>query len=140
MFKIYCEGKRNITVISYNFNTKNQRPGEGFESYYTELRNTLKGCEFGTLENNLLRDRLVCGIIDEIVIQKLLQVEDLTLEKCVNLCRLFESSAKQLRTLGSSQPDPDVHVLRKTKLSSKTGQRHTSGKQALVDKTILSIS
>ena len=66
--------------------------------------------------------------------EKLLQVEDLTLEKCVNMCRLFESSAKQLRTLGSSQPEPDVHALRKMKLSSKTGQRHTSGKQALVGK------
>ena len=39
--KIYCEKKRNITVISYNFNTRNQRPGEGFKSYYTELRNTV---------------------------------------------------------------------------------------------------
>ena len=133
-FKTYCEGKRNITVIRYNFNTRNQRPSEGFESYYDELRNTVKDCEFGSLEENLLRDRLVCGIIDEIVTEKLLQVEDLTLEKCVNMCKLFESSAKQLRTLGSSQPEPDVHALRKMKLSSKTGQRHTSGKQALVEK------
>ena len=62
---------------------------------------------------------------------KLLRVEDLTLEKCVNMRRLFESSAKQLRTLGSSQPE---HASRKMKLSSKTGQRHTSGKQALVEK------
>ena len=116
-------------MIRYNFNTRNQRPGEGFESYYTELRNTVKDCEFGSLEDDLLRDRLVCGIIDEIAREKLLQVEDLTLEKCVNMCRLFESSAKQLRTLGSSQPEPDVHALRKMKLSSKTGQRHTSGKQ-----------
>ena len=41
-FKTYCEGKRNITVIRYNFNTRNHRPGEGFELYYTELRNTVK--------------------------------------------------------------------------------------------------
>ena len=133
-FKTYCEGKRNISVIRCNFNTRNQRPDEGFESYYTELRNTVKDCKFGSLEGNLLRDRLVCCIIDKTVREQLLQVEDLTLEKCVNMCRLFESSAKQLRTLGSSQLGPDVHALRKMKLSSKTGQRHTSGKQALVEK------
>ena len=121
-------------MIRYNFNTRNQRPGECFESYYTELRNTVKDCEFGSLEDNLLRDRLACGIIEEIVREKLLQVEDLTIEKCVNMCRLFESSAKQLRTLVSSQPETDVHALRKMKLSSKTGQRYTSGKQALVEK------
>ena len=63
-----------------------------------------------------------------------MQVEDLTLEKCVNMCTLFESSGKQLRTLGSSQPEPDVHVLRKMKLSSKIDQRPTSSKQALVEK------
>ena len=100
-FNTYCELKRNITVIRYNFNTRNQRPGEGFESYYTELRNTVEDCEFGSLEDNL-RDRLVCGIGDKIVREKLLKV-DLTREKWVNMCRLFESSAKQLRTLGSSQ-------------------------------------
>ena len=133
-FKTYCEEKINITVIRYNFNTRNQRPGDSFESHYTALRNTVKDCEFGSLEDNLLCDRLVCGIIDEIVREKLLQVEDLTLEECVNMCRLFESSAKHLRTLGSSQPEPDVHALRKMKLSSKIGQRHTSGKQALVEK------
>ena len=101
-FKTYCELKRNVTVIRYNFNTRNERPGEGFESYYTELRNTVEDCESGSLEGNL-RDRLVCGIVDKIVREKLLKVEDLTREKCVNMCRLFESSAKQLRTLGSSQ-------------------------------------
>ena len=115
-FKIYSEGKRNITVIRYNFKTRNQRPGEGFESHYTELKNTVKDCEFGSLEDNLLRDRLVCGIIDEILREKLLQVEDLTLEKCVNMCRLLESSARQLKTLGSSQPEPDVHALRKNEV------------------------
>ena len=133
-FKTYCEGKRNITVIRYNFNTRNQRSGQGFESYYTEPRNAVKDCEFGSLKGNLLRGRLACGIIDEIVREKLLQVEDLTHEKCVNMCRLLESSANQLRTLGSRQPEHDVHRLRKMKLSSKTGQRPTSSKQPLVEK------
>ena len=87
-----------------------------FESYYTELRNTEKDCEFGSLEDNLLCDRLVCDIIDEIVREKFLQVEDLTLEKYVNMCRLIESSAKQLRTLGSSQPEPDAHALKKSEI------------------------
>ena len=75
---------------------------------------------------------LVCVIIDEIMREQSLQVEDLTLEKDVNMCRLFESSAKQLKTLGSSQPEPDVHASRKMKLYSKTSERHTSSKQALI--------
>ena len=29
-FKTYCEGKRNITVIRYNFNARRERPGGGF--------------------------------------------------------------------------------------------------------------
>ena len=126
--KTFCEVKRNITVIRYDFYTKNQRPGETFELYYIGLRNTVKDCGFGGVEDSLLRDRLVCGTVDEIGRKRLLQVEDLTLEKCVNMCRLSESSAKQLRTLGSSQSESDVHTLRKMKVSSKTGQRSTSSK------------
>ena len=40
-------------MIRYNFNTRNQRPGAGFELYCTEQRNTLKDCEFGSLEDNM---------------------------------------------------------------------------------------
>ena len=115
-FDTHREGKRNITVIRYNFNTRNQIPGEGFESYYTQLRNTVKDCDFGSLEDNLLRNRLVCGIIYEIVREKLLQVENLILEKYFNVCRLFQSNDKQLKTLGSSQPEPYVNALRKMEL------------------------
>ena len=127
-------------MIRYNFNTRNQRPGKGFEAYYTELKNILRDFELGSLEDNLLFDRLVCwfvvcGIIDETVMrEKLLQVEDLILEKCGNMCRLFESSAKQFRTLGSSQQESDVDALKKVKLSSNTAQIPTSSKQALVEK------
>ena len=113
--------------------------GGSYGSYGSWILNRVlvlpvKDCEFGSLEDNLLRDRLVCAIIDKIVREKLLQVKDLKPETCVNMCRLFELSAKQLRTLGSSQPEPDVHALRKMKLSSKTGQRPTSSKQALAEK------
>jgi hypothetical protein len=99
-FRTFCEGKRNITVIRYQFNSRTQKDGESFDSFLTELKQIIQDCEFGNdLRDSLLKDRVVCGIRDESTREKLLQTEDLTLEKCVNTCRISESSANQLKTL-----------------------------------------
>ena len=122
-----CERKRNFTVIRYNFNTRNQRTGERFESYYTELRSTVK--KFGSLEDNLLHDGLVCDIIDEIVSKNLLQVKDSTLKKCVNMCRvkckaINNSSIKSSRT----------SVIEKNEVVQQDWSKTLSSKQVLVEK------
>ncbi|XP_077862565.1 uncharacterized protein LOC144344556 [Saccoglossus kowalevskii] len=106
-FLNYCKGKRNITVIRYVFNSTIQNPGETFDTFFTELRQKVKDCEYNTLENSLLCDCIVCGIRDESVREKLLQTEDLTLEKAVNICRLSEISASQLKT-----PEASVHAVK----------------------------
>ena len=55
--------------------------------------------EYGELENDLLRDHLVCGISDDNTRSKLLQVEKLTLQRCINICKLSETSTVQMATL-----------------------------------------
>ncbi|XP_064646909.1 uncharacterized protein LOC135499855 [Lineus longissimus] len=110
-FAAFCEGKRNITVIRYQFNSRTQKDGESFDSFLTELKQLIKDCEFGdALRDSLLRDRVVCGIRDETTREKLLQTEDLTLEKCVNTCRISESSANQLKTLTDTK-EKDVDAV-----------------------------
>lgn len=110
-FAAFCEGKRNITVIRYQFNSRTQKDGESFDAYLTELKQIIKDCEFGNaLRDSLLRDRVVCGIREETTREKLLQTEDLTLEKCVNTCRIGESSANQLKTLTDTK-DKDVDAV-----------------------------
>ena len=71
-----------------------------------------------------LRDRIVRGILDETAREKLLQTEDLTLKKCINLCRLLESRVSHLKSLGvSSSTQHDVHIVTEKKHTrfAKTG-------------------
>ena len=43
-----------------------------FDTYLTDLKNKITDCEYGDLRDSLLRDRLVCGVHDETLSQKLL--------------------------------------------------------------------
>ena len=113
-FKAYCEGKKNITVVRYNFNSRNQKQGETFDAYLTELRNLVKECEYKDLETSLLLDRVIGGIVDETLRQRLLQVEDLTLEKCIDIARLSEIQLK---------PTIETHAVKKGQKYNRPSHR-----------------
>ena len=58
----YCIGETNETYERYVFNKRDQQQGESFDSYLSALRSLIKTCNFGTLQDNLLRDCVVLGI------------------------------------------------------------------------------
>lgn len=60
-FEAYCSPKKNLTYERYIFNTCTQS-GRPFDTFVVDLRNKAKTCEFGALQNSLIRDRIVCGI------------------------------------------------------------------------------
>ena len=70
-FKSYCQPKRNITVLRYMFNTRSQRDGEPFMTFVTDLRRMASDCEFETLRDSLLKDRIVCGIRNQDLMAKI---------------------------------------------------------------------
>nr|XP_006825727.1 PREDICTED: uncharacterized protein LOC102807433 [Saccoglossus kowalevskii] len=101
--KVQC----NVFLHVAGYAAQEKNPGEIFDTFFTELRQKVKDCEYNTLKNSLLCDRVVCGIRNESVREKLLQTEDLTLEKAVNICCLSEISASQLKT-----PEASVHAVK----------------------------
>ena len=52
--------------------------------FVTDLRTKAKTCEFGTLRDSLIRDRIVCGIDNKNIRQQLLCNNKLTLEAAIN--------------------------------------------------------
>ena len=48
-FAEYFEPRKNIIVTRYMFNSRNQKHGESFGTYMTELRRLVQDCEFGSL-------------------------------------------------------------------------------------------
>ena len=120
-FAEFCEPKKNVTICRYMFNSRSQNSNENFASYLTSLRDLVRQCDYGDLEDDLLRDRIVCGISDSKVREKLLRTGDLTLKVAVDTCTAAEASADQLKTLHPASTS-DVHAV------SRAGKFHRQSK------------
>ena len=56
----------NLNSIGLKFftYTGNQANGQSIDEYVRELKSRSRHCEFGTLKESLIRDRIVAGIQD----------------------------------------------------------------------------
>ena len=52
----YCIGETNEIYERYRFNKRDQEPNESLDAYVTALRTLAKTCNFGVLEDSLIRD------------------------------------------------------------------------------------
>ena len=117
LWESYCLGKTNIIYERYRFNNRNQDAGESIDTYASNLRSLSDTCNFGTLKDEMIRDRIVCGVRDSSLRKKLLQVPELTLEKCIDMCRSAEATSTQLEAMSSQNshapPPPEVNFVKK---------------------------
>ena len=106
-------GLLNETYERYNFNTRMQLEDESFDSYITELRNLQKSCNFcQCLSSSLLRDKIVMGIRSDTTRKSLLEIQNLTLEKSIDICKANEASEIRMKQMHSAQ---DVNAVRHNK-------------------------
>ena len=77
-FDQYCNPKRNLTVARHIFNS---RITESFDQYVTDLHLKVKTCEYGTMADEMIKDRIVVGVQSDIVRGRLLREKDLNLSK-----------------------------------------------------------
>ena len=98
--------KKNITFQRYLFNTCVQ-DGRSFDIFYVDITNKANNCEFGSLKDDLIKDRIVCGIDSKDLRERLLREDALTLTKAVAHVRACESSKAQVSNLqaGNNQPN-----------------------------------
>ena len=94
-FREYCEGKTNLTITRYQFNSFNQTT-EHMDEYIRELQNKVTYCDYGPVEKSILCDRLICGVKSNKLRDKLLQTANISLTECMEMCRLSEHRAAQL--------------------------------------------
>ena len=80
----HCIGEVHVIYERYEFNNRNQNIGENVDDYITSLRKMAQKCNFGTLSDDLIRDRIVCGILDNAVRKRVLEQPSLTLKQCID--------------------------------------------------------
>jgi hypothetical protein len=93
-FDEYCEPRRNTIMERYKFNRQVQRDNKTGNQYVTELKLLAKNCSFGSLEDKLIRGRVVYRIKSERVREWLLRERDLMLDKALEVCQITQSAKR----------------------------------------------
>lgn len=109
----HFEPSRNVIYERYVFNTTQQSQHETTEQYVANLRKLADKCEFGTLRDELIRDRLVLGTKDASARARMLRESALTLAKAIDMCRVSEQAQIQHKMIaGVEQETVHVHYAR----------------------------
>ena len=98
-FEAYFRAKRNIIYEHARFNSRNQLEGEPVEQYVLSLHSLARNCEYGTLQEELIRDHIVIGIRDKALSRHLQLDAALTLEKAMRLVRQNEAVGEHQKVL-----------------------------------------
>ena len=106
--------KPSSIMQRFKFNTRVRTQGESIAAYVAALRSLAEFCEFKETLNDMLRDRLVCGVNDERIQRRLLAEPTLTFDKALQLAQAIETAdkdTKDLKVARESQPQP-IHYHR----------------------------
>ena len=99
----YFKVRKNLIFERAKFNRRDHREGESAEEYITELYALIETCEFKDRRDEMLLDRLLVGILDKPLSEKLQLDTTLTLEKAKTAIRQKEAIKAQRQQL-STQP------------------------------------
>ncbi|XP_074639495.1 uncharacterized protein LOC141897771 [Acropora palmata] len=125
-FDEYCEPRTQVIYERYRFNNRKKEAGESISAYMTELRVIAKNCAHDEITpDEILRDRLVLGVWDDEVRERLLRLNDLTLFNAIDICKAGEQTNQLLKMITSRTED----MVGAVKTDNKNGQELNSRKQ-----------
>ena len=87
----------------YILNQRAQEVGESLNHYITDVMKQVELCQYGNLKDELVRDRLLCGIKDDRIREKLLNKKDLTVQKAIEILRTSQATQFQVRDMATEQ-------------------------------------
>ena len=91
----------SVIVMRFKFNSCVSLSGESISAYVARLRDLAQYCVYGATLDDMLRDRLVCGIQDERLQRRLLAEKDLTFQKAFEIAQLYESAEANAKALSA---------------------------------------
>ena len=87
-----------------------QNPDEPVDGYVNLLRKAASTRQFGTLTEELIRDRLVIGLRDHATKLRLLKEDSLDVNKALKICRSSEVATLQLKAMKSEETESTEQV------------------------------
>ena len=133
--EIVCELKKHYNpkpseiVERFKFHSRLRKEGESVAMFVAGLRKLSEHCNFGESLEDMLRDRLVCGINNQQIQKRLLAEPDLKYQKAVELALAMESASRSLGDLHTTKTNANSE--RSTEQIDKVtlGRQTSSGKR-----------
>lgn len=102
-FEEYCNPRKNVVFERYKY-WKTTQLDENISTFVTTLKQKIKTCEYpATILDDMVRDKLVFGVKDIAVKERLLRESTLTLEKALDICRASEQSKDQVKSMSATE-------------------------------------
>jgi len=134
LFDVFYKQKINECVKAYKFNICEQKVGETFGEYLCALRKLSENCNFGTIKDRLIRDRVVAGIVDKKLLEKFLSEADLTLERVIDLTKKYQAAQDQKQLMNSTVVE-EKSIMKLSKQQNKQfKQGQSNAKKETVNK------
>ena len=102
LLKDYYDPKPSPIVQRFHFNSRSRGPSESVSAYGAALRDLALKCDYGDYLQDMLRDRLVCGVNHRGIQRKLLAETGLTYESAYTLALAAEASERDTEALQRS--------------------------------------
>ena len=136
-FEKYCTPRKNITYERYIFHTRKQKAKENVDEYVTSLKILAANCEFGSIEESLIKDMLVLGVNDKKLRENMLLDPELTLEKAISMAKANERTKEELGVIEEdSAKEEEAFAVRREKSGNKArkecwfcGIKHVFGRE-----------
>ena len=111
LVKSYYDPPPSMIMQRYKFNTRIRSASESVAHYVAALRELAQHCEYKDSLQDMLRDRLVCGVNHEGITNRLLSEKKLNFDKALELAQSIESAERDTRQLKATQEPstPQVH-------------------------------
>uniref|UniRef100_A0A3B3WSA7 CCHC-type domain-containing protein n=1 Tax=Poecilia mexicana TaxID=48701 RepID=A0A3B3WSA7_9TELE len=94
--------KVNVIAERHKFRQRAQRPDETVNQFLASLRELAATCDFGNMEDQMLRDQLIEGVANTRIRDRLLLEPDLTLAKATTLALQIESGLRDANVLSDA--------------------------------------
>ena len=91
----------SVIAMRFKFNSCVHLSGESISAYVARLQDLAQYCVYGATLDDMLRDRLVCGIQDEWLQRRLLAERDIAFQKAFEIAQLYESAEANAKALSA---------------------------------------
>ncbi|XP_063831907.1 uncharacterized protein LOC135081095 isoform X2 [Ostrinia nubilalis] len=128
MLQDHLQPKPSVMAERYRFRQRRQREGESIATYITELKKLSKLCDFGANLEDSLRDQLVCGVVSDVIRQRLFAEDNLNYTSAVKLACALEAAERNAAVVdvsssGTTGSAAAVHAVGAKRERGPRGQR-----------------